>query len=260
MRPVTSRVVWRLAGVAAAVALLQAVPHGQDAPLPAASEIVAKFVTAIGGAAAHKAVSSIHATGTFELVGQNMAGTVELYSARPNKQLVRARIPAIGLIESGFDGKVGWELDPTTGPALLTGRRLREAADDDWFDAALHAPDHVQSMTTTARTTFANRPAYEIHVVHPSDTEEKTEENEFYDVETHLLLGSEDTRELPIGVLPTTIELREYRKFGALLQPTEVSERSMGYEQVLHLTSYEYNKVPASTFDPPPPIKALINK
>lgn len=223
-------------------------------PLPAAADLVAKFVAAVGGEAAHKAVSSIHARGTFELVGQAVSGPIDVFSARPGKMLLRVQIAQMGLVETGYDGKVGWELSPLTGPALVTGRRLTELADDAWFDGTLHASDHVQSLTTVAKTTFDNRPAYQVKLVYTSGNELV----EYFDVETGFVIGSEATRESPMGVLPSTSILRDYRKFGPLLEATTMSQRLMGIEQVLHMSSFEYDAVPANTFDLPPQIKALI--
>ncbi len=62
-------------------------------------------------------------------------------AARPNKLLRKVEIPSVGHVESGYDGKVGWSIDPLAGPSLLTGRELSEIADDAWFDGTLHAPD-----------------------------------------------------------------------------------------------------------------------
>ena len=81
---------------------------------------------------------------------------------------------------------------------------------------------------------------------------------EYYDVETGLLIGTEASRDTAMGVLPTTAILRDYRKFGSLLEATSLSQRTMGMEQVLHMTSFEYDKVPGNAFDLPPQIKALI--
>jgi hypothetical protein len=160
----------------------------------------------------------------------------------------------VGLFETGFDGKVGWELDPSRGPGLVTGRRLTELADDAWFDGTLHAPDHVKSMTTVAKTEFDKRPAYQVKIVYTSGNDLV----EYFDIETGLVIGTEATRETPMGVLPSTSILRDYRKFGPLLEATAMSQRTMGIEQLLHMTSFEYDTVPPSTFDLPPAIKALI--
>jgi hypothetical protein len=74
------------------------------------------------------------------------------------------------------------------------------------------------------------------------------EQTEYYDVETGLP-GSEAQRETPLGVVPTVSVLRDYKKFGSLMQATALGSRTMGIEQIVKLTSIEYNTVPANAFD-----------
>jgi hypothetical protein len=224
------------------------------APLPSAKDIVAKHVAAIGGEAAFKAVKSIHAKGTFELPAQGVKGDLEIIAARPNKMINRVEISGVGHAETGYDGKTAWSIDPLAGPSLLTGRALSEIGEDAWFDGALHASDRVKELTTVAKVEFDKRPAYQVKVVHISGVEQM----EYYDVETGLQIGSESQRETPMGVLPVKAMLRDYTKFGGLMQPTVLVQSTMGIDQVIRISSYEYNDVAPTAFDPPPAIKALI--
>jgi hypothetical protein len=50
----------------------------------------------------------------------------------------------------------------------------------------------------------------------------------------------------------------DYKKFGDLLLATTMKQTQMGVEQILKITSFEFDNVPPSTFDPPAQIKALI--
>lgn len=247
------------AGQQTATAGRQAGPAGQQpaptpAQLPTGRELVAKHVKAAGGEAAFKAVKSIHAKGTFEMAAQGLSGPLDIMGARPDKMLLRVDLPNVGHVESGYDGKNGWNIDPASGPSLLKGRALTEIAEDAWFDAALHAPDRVKEMTTVAKTEWDNRPAYQVKVVFASGTEQ----TEYYDAETGFEIGSESQRETPMGVLPMKMILRDYKKFGGLMQPTVEVQSTMGISQTFKIESYEYNTVPANAFDPPPQIKALI--
>ncbi len=175
-------------------------------------------------------------------------------TARPNKMITRATISGFGQLEEAFDGKIGWSIDPGTGPALVTGRALTERADESWFDAPLHGADYVRKMTVVGREEFDKRPAYRVDVVLVSGTEQV----EFYDVETALQIGMEATREGPFGSAPTTAIYRDYQQYGALKLPATQVQRMLGLEQVVTFTSYEFDVVPATAFDLPPVIKALI--
>ena len=225
-----------------------------QAPAPAASEIIAKFVQALGGADAQKRISSIHASGSYEIASQGLKGAAQVLSARPDKSLLTVDIANLGHIETGFNGTVGWSIDPIQGPMLLKGEELTETKDDAYFDAVLHDPSHVRSMRTVGRATFDGRPAWQVHVVLASGTEQ----DEYYDPQTYLQMGTSGVRHTAMGALPVTSYTREYKKFGALMQPTVLVQQAVGFDQTVTLTSFEYDVVAKDAFDPPPAIKALI--
>ena len=226
----------------------------QDAPLPAGQDIIAKHVNAIGGEAAWKAVTSMRATGTFALTAQAMSGSLDLMTARPAKMRLTITIEGIGKVESGYDGKVGWSIDPISGPAVLAGRELLELADDASFDSVLYGPSFVKEFTPVGRETFARTPAIKVKVVLQSGTDQF----EFFDVETGLQLGFEGTRATPMGNVPTTEILGEYRTFGKVKLPTTITQRALGFETAITISNVEFDAVPATAFDLPPVIKALI--
>lgn len=153
----------RLSSLVSAVALVvaaagEAIVDARQDLLLSGPQVAARHIAAIGGRAAFKAVRSVHARGRLEIRGAGVSGDFELLAARPNRLLYRATVPAIGVIEQGFDGKVGWTLNPVSGPELLTGQQLIEAADDAWFDHMLYEADRVRSLTTMERVDFDGRP------------------------------------------------------------------------------------------------------
>jgi hypothetical protein len=248
---------WQAAmGVAAALVAIAGgtALRARQAALPSAQQIVDKSIEAMGGAAAFKAVKSMRAHGTFALTAQQISGALEVVSARPNKLVTKISLAGLGEVEEGYDGKVGWSIDPMSGPSLVTGRQLLERADESWFDAPLHAPDYVKEMTVVGQEEFDGRDAYRVKVV----TVGGNEQFELFEVASGLLIGFEATRATPMGIVPTTGIFRDFRKFGALTFPATLIQRALGLEQVLTFTSYEFDAVPSSAFDLPPAIKALI--
>lgn len=239
-----------LAAGLSASSLAQAPPD-----LPLAQDIVARHLEAIGGVDAHRAVQSMHARGRLEMPAQGIVAAFELFTARPARMLYRVTVPGVGRIENGYDGTVGWSVNPISGPELLAGRQLVEAAEDAWFDGPLRQADRVAELTTLGQETFDGRPAYRVHVVFRTGREQV----EFFDVETGLQIGSEAQRATPQGIVPTVNVLRNYERFGPLMQATTFVQRAMGFEQVVTLTSCEYDRVPDDIFDLPPAISALLS-
>jgi hypothetical protein len=222
--------------------------------LPKATDLLAKMATALGGADAFKAVQSIRARGTFEMAAQNLTGTVEIVQARPAQVRLTVSIQGIGSVENGCDGKIAWSMDPMSGPSLMQGKALADAISESQFDAAFYPPDYVKSATTLEKTKFGDRPAYKVNVV----TNFNSETTLYIDAETYFPIGQDKVAETPMGSMPTTISTGEFKKFGKFMQPTVMVQSAMGFDQVLRITSYEYDVVPASAFELPPAIKALI--
>ena len=227
----------------------------QPQATPSAREIVDRHVRESGGQAAFKALKSIRAKGTLQLPAQGVTGEVETVLARPSKSITRLSVQGVGKFEEGFDGKIGWSIDPVNGPSLVTGKALLERGDEAWFDALQHTPDFVKEMTVVGRETFDKRPAYRLKVKLASGNEQE----ELYDVETGFQIGIEATREVPLGgSAPTTTIFRDYQKFGDVKMPATQVTKVIGIEQVVTFTSYEFNTVPANAFDLPAVIKALL--
>lgn len=248
-----------IVGVLAALVLLAARPAVAEAQspsvsLPSGTEIVARHVAAIGGVDAYKAVQSVHARGRLEIPAQGIVAAFELMTARPARMLYRVNVPGVGRIENGYNGATGWSVNPISGPEVLSGRQLVESAEDAWFDGPLHEPSRVRELTTLELTTFDGRPAYKVRVGFHSGHEQV----EYFDAESGLQIGSEASRATPQGIVPTVNVLRNYQKFGNLLQATTFIQRAMGFEQVVTLTSCEYDVVPESAFDLPPAVAALL--
>jgi hypothetical protein len=239
---------------AAAVALGAGRPVSAQDALPKASDLLAKSVAAMGGADAVNAVRSVHAKGTFEMPAQNISGTVDVMQARPSLMRLTIDIQGIGLADNGCDGKIAWNVDPMNGPSLLTGKALAESKAESMFDGQLFGADYVKEATTLEKTKFGERPAYKIKLVTTFDTERTL----YLDAESYFIIGTEAVSESPMGPMPTTTSSGDYKKFGALMQPTTIVQTAMGFDQIIRITSYEYNTVAPAAFDPPASVKALI--
>jgi hypothetical protein len=226
----------------------------QRAPLPSAREIVQRHVAAIGGEAAVKAVKSLRRRGKFEITGQNITAEFEELTARPDKLLLTADITGIGHTEEGVAGALAWTIDPQNGPRVLKDRERDEALAEADFDSVLHAANRLKELTTVGRADFDGHQTFKIKVVLVSGVEQ----DEYFDVESGLLIGTEARRATPLGVVPTSAMLRDYKKFGPLLQPTVLVQKALFIEQVLRISTVEYDVVPPNAFDPPAPIKALL--
>jgi hypothetical protein len=231
--------------------------QGAKAPapaLPSARSIIDRHIEAIGGRKAILAHTSSHATGTMTVAGAGITGVLDVYSAKPDKSLVKINLGGIGDVFEGFNGVHAWSVSPITGPMLTQGKELAEKKFDADFYSDLHEDGRYASMKTVEKTTFEGRPCYKVSLVRKDGGEDV----ELYDVETGLKAGALVTRESQMGPMAVTQVHSDYRKFGGLLMATTMKQTAMGVEQVLKITSIEFDNVPPSMFEPPAPIKALI--
>lgn len=222
--------------------------------LPSARSVIDRHVKAIGGRAAILGHTSMHATGTMTMSGAQITGVLDIYGAKPDKSLLKIDLGGIGVLYEGFNGIHAWSLSPITGPMLTQGKELEQKKFDADFYSDLHEEGRYASMKTVEKTTFEGRPCYKVSLM----KKDGGEDIEFYDVETGLLAGATRTRESQMGSVTITQVQSDYKKFGDLLVATTLKQTAMSVDQVLKITSVEFDNVPPSTFEPPAQIKALI--
>jgi hypothetical protein len=224
------------------------------AALPSARSIIDRHIAAVGGRKAILAHTSSHATGTMTVAGSGITGVLDVYSAKPDKSLVKINLGGIGDVFEGFNGTHAWSVSPITGPMLTQGKELAEKKFDADFYSDLHEDARYASMKTVEKTTFEGRPCYKVSLIR----KDGGEDIELYDVETGLKAGAIVTRESQMGPMTVTQVHSDYKKFGGMLLATTMKQTAMGVEQVLKLTAIEFDNVPPTTFDPPAQIKALL--
>jgi hypothetical protein len=233
---------------------------GRDVPvrslgsMPAARAIIDKYVQAIGGRKAILAHSSSHATGTFTVAGAGISGNIDIYNAKPALSLVKTTIGGIGEIVEGFDGTHGWGISPMTGPSLAEGAELQQKRFDADFYSDLHEESRYTSMNVLEKTTFEGRPAYKVSMLKKIGGEDL----EYFDAETGFKIGTTGSREGPMGAMNITVSQTDYKKFGDVMVPTTIKQSVSGVQNVITITSMEFDTVPPSTFEVPERIKALI--
>lgn len=250
----------------AALAVLLVAPAYAQAPartapqtavetLPDGRALIDKHVKAIGGRHALLGHKSLHVKGTMSVAATGINAPIEISAAaNPDRTIMKTSVAGIGEIMEGFDGSHGWTVNPMTGPMLKVNKELQQAKLDADFYSDLRDPKKYVSVKTVEKTTFEGRPVYKVALSRIDGAEDV----DFYDAETGLRAGGIITRESPMGTMTVTSVVRDYKKFGNVLVPTSQTQKVMGVEQVLKVTSVEFDKVDPAVFTPPDAIKALI--
>lgn len=226
------------------------------ASLPPSAEILKHYRTAIGGEAAIKRHTSRTMKGSFEITAQGMKGDLSIVAAAPDKMRLSITLQGLGDLERGYDGRVGWSVDPAVGPRLLQGRELDELKHSADFYDDLHDPSKYQSVTVIGKGPFEGHDCYEVKLVRTTGFEY----TEFFDVTSGLLVGVKMDATSQMGTVPVTTIVTEYKPFGGVMMPTVTRQKMMGLESVTTITSVSYDQVAANAFDLPPAIAALIRQ
>ncbi len=221
--------------------------------LPDAKSLFAKHNALVNGEAIAK-LQSVHQTGTFTLPAVGLEGTLDIVRAQPNRNMVHITLPGLGEVVQGFDGKVGFTMNPVTGNTLVTGSELAARAEDGQFKASIGAPELFTSQETVEKTTWDGQDAYKVKLVWKSGRVTY----DFFAVESGLRIGSIATQDLPTGQVQVDVTMSDYKQFGDVKFPTKVLQVVAGNGQQITITTVEFNKVEDSAFTLPPAIKALV--
>ena len=228
----------------------------KSATLPSAEAILERYRNAIGGEQAIRKHTARTVKGIFEIPAQGIKGELAMYAAAPNLIRVVVTLPGLGELQRGYDGRIGWSIDPAIGPRLLEGRELDEFRHSAEFYDELHEPGKFKSVTLVGKTTFEGQDVYELRLVRDSGFEY----TEYFSVETGLMVGGKVNASSPMGQTPMTSVIAEYRRFDGLLLPTLTRQRMMGLEQVMTVSSVTFDSVDAKMFELPPAIASLAGQ
>jgi len=224
------------------------------APSLAAHAVYERMVEAVGGRAALEQYTSTHAFGEFSLPAQGIQGDLELFVAAPNFFLVEVVIPGIGTVRSGYNGEVGWTVNPATGPIIMEGNQLNQMRQQSDFLGPLNVEAYVDSASVVEETEFGGKMCQKVRVV----THWGEEYFEFYDVETGLPAGSIRSEESPMGAMEATTVVSDYKDLGGILAATRIVQSVMGMEQIITFSTVEYDTVDLTVFEIPAEIKAMM--
>jgi photosynthetic reaction center cytochrome c subunit len=192
-------------------------PHVHDeaaiaqANLPAADQILDKYLTAVGGVDALKKIKSRVQKGNIDAMG--MQFPIEVYSEAPDKR-VSISHPNGGSSVTAFNGEAGW-LSIPGGFHRMTAPE-REAAR---IDAELYFPARVRELYKEFRVlpgeAIDGRQSYLVSAKAPGRPSLQL----YFDRETGLLLRQLRYAETPLGKNPTQIDYGDYKEIDGVKIP-----------------------------------------
>lgn len=180
---------------------------------PTADDIIAKYLSAVGGADAMKKITSRSMKGTLTAMGSESA--IDLYTKAPNKRISFSHSSPTSDSITAFDGTVGW--------MGSTGKPAREMAAAETFAASLDAHFYlVADMKTLFPQLRRGRPMEIAGVMCESLSGSKPGEAPvtfYFDQKTGLLQRMVRYAQSPMGRMPTQIDYADYRESDGIKTP-----------------------------------------
>jgi hypothetical protein len=214
--------------------------------LPAADQLLDKYLAAVGGADALQKITSRVQKGTLTAFG-GQHFPVDVYSKAPDK---RASIMHLhgGDSVTAFDGKQGWLSVP--GRAHVMSVAENDAAR---IDADLYLPVHLKTLYAKFSVDIGEK-------IDGHDTYMVVGRNEgqpplrlYLDKESSLLLRLVRYAETPLGRNPTQIDYADYRDANGVKVPFRWTLARPGNRFTIQVEQVEQNvPVDDSKFAPPP--------
>jgi photosynthetic reaction center cytochrome c subunit len=179
---------------------------------PAAEQLFAKYLNAVGGAPAVEKVNSRVMKGTITFGDRNIP--IDIYAKGPNKRVSITHTPDGDSI-TAFDGHEGWLGAPKRPVREMHGPDIDAAA----MDADLQFPEHLKDMFSQAEVRGTEKIGDTETYFVVGRREGKTPLRLYFDEKSGLLVRLVRFGETPLGRLPTQIDYADYRDAGGVKIP-----------------------------------------
>jgi len=205
--------------------------------LPEATEVIEKYIKAIGGRDSLKKQKSRYQSATIELSPMGVKGTVETFSRSDDRMLVKTTLAGIGDVLLGFDGQKGWTTNPIQGNRNLEGKELLQTKRMAVFTREVAFDKLYTAMRVRGIEPLGERKAYVV----VGSTEGLPEEVLYFDTETGLMLRSDTITITPEGEQASSSFYDDYRDIEGSKIPFKVRAKTPAFEIITAVTEVKYN-------------------
>lgn len=227
-----------IACLAVIFGLLSAPVVARATELPSGESVVDGYVKAIGGKEKLEAVKTRKTTGVMKVPMAGLEGKLEVTQVAPNKSYTKMELPGIGVIESGFDGKVAWEKNALTGDRELDGKEKEQTERMAFFHGESKWREVYPEAKTTGQETISGKSCYVVELT----GKDGNKVTNYYDEKTSLLVRSKMVVVTPQGDLAAETDFEDYREVDGIKYPFKTTMSIVSQQQIIELKSVEHPK------------------
>ena len=209
-------------------------------------ELLKRFVEAMGGPAAIKAINSRVTKGTLDITGVSRGGAFESYAVAPNKAFTLIQAHPLGVVRLGFNGRVGWTTS-ASGRRLLKGVELAKLQRDSDFYSWLNIKTVYAKVTLPGMSKIGYRDVYVLELQPATGPVERL----YLDAKTFLPVRINFVSVVGTVSEPVETYLDDWREVDGIKYPFTVSERFSKLTLMFTVKEIKHNiAIDASVFEP----------
>jgi hypothetical protein len=219
---------------------------------PSGESLLQRYIDRSGGVQAYANAKNVSMSGTVEMTGRNISGTVTIFE-EGTKSYTAMDFPGIGKVEEGYDGETAWEDSALEGPRILEGDEKAAAKRAAALALITSWRDVYKDARTIGPAEVDGKPAWKVEMT----PKEGKPETFFFDQESGLLVRISAVLSTAMGEISTEATMSDFRSVDGILTPYAISEKAMSQNIVMRFSKIAYNAdIPADKFNLPPALKA----
>jgi hypothetical protein len=199
-------------------------PAPAAAALPSVAEVIARYVTAVGGPAAFAKLKTRVSRGTVELQAMGLSGTTEIYEEAPAKSTMIINVDGLGTIQQTYDGTIAFLQDPLDGYVRFAPSVAAILRNDAMIDRPVRFLELNQILPVVSKGKVGDRDVFVLR------SKSGLAQSWSFDTETGLLLRKGNSR------------YEDYREVDGVKLPFKVTDdTSYGFGVVVRLDEIKHN-------------------
>ena len=199
-----------------------------------AEQIIAKYVEAIGGAAALQRISTRQEKGTINISGRNLP--IEILSRIGGKQLTVIHLPNGDSI-TAYDGASGWTSAPNRPVREIPSVEVASAKPEVDLQLPLHIKQLFNEVKTAGTEKIGDRESYVVAGINSGEIAAKF----YFDKESGYLLRILRYTKSPLGRNPTQIDYADFRTLNGLKVPFQKTIARPNSRLTVQIEHAEFN-------------------
>ena len=243
LKPSTSRM---LGGDSGGIVINDGQTVDKSGSLPSVDELLAKYVEAVGGAAAWKAVTSRIVSGTVDVVGKMRGGKFETRSQAPNMIVTMIDTQPMGISRVGFNGRNGWART-SSGVRTLKGPELAALQREANFYGPLSLKSEYAKITVSGKSKIGYREVFVVDLQPATGPVERI----YFDTQTYLPVRVNTVEVVGTISAPVEIYLDDFREVDGIKYPFSLTQSFPGLTLVFTVKEIKHNvPIDARVFEP----------